>query len=263
MSLTVYPDYTQGVTSFPMPGGETDPLAGLTFAARWQTHNGDNVPLGLWQDIAMTIPAVAEFDPVAVWEDVLSGSGETATQANPDYQPYLVFVSGVPLLEGDGVDDHLDHSVALGDVSHTFVAVGKTLSAQTSYCSIVQAWADLTTVYGGIWSSVASSNGAWGIGGISGDCTAGTQSNADYLVVMSERVGTTCKLFEAGVQVATQTGTFYGGDGGGRTAIGAASTVPSEVSNFHLGAVMIRASQSDGERATIESRMATIFSPIL
>lgn len=100
--------------------GTPDPLAGLPFGLRLQTHNGDNVPLGLWQDVARTIPAVNEFDLVAAWEDVLSESGIVATQADPDKQPTLVFINGVPFVEFDGIDDFLVHGVGSAVPSSIF-----------------------------------------------------------------------------------------------------------------------------------------------
>lgn len=82
-------------------------LAGLTFTMRMQTHNGDNVPLGLWQDTAMTIPATQEFDPVAAWSDELSNSGMVLTTDHVDHIPLLIFVNGVPTVEFDGIDDYM------------------------------------------------------------------------------------------------------------------------------------------------------------
>lgn len=101
-------------------GPPSDPLTGLTFTMRLQTHNGDNVPLGLWQDVAATIPATEEFDLVAAWTDELSASGVIATQADPDKQPVLVFVDGVPCLEFDGVDDFLSHGVGAAAAASLF-----------------------------------------------------------------------------------------------------------------------------------------------
>jgi hypothetical protein len=89
-----------------------DPLEGIIFAyGRFQTHNGDNVPLGLWQDVAATIPAVDPFTPVAAWTDELTGSGAIAVQADPDKQPILEFVNGVPALYFDGIDDCMSHGL--------------------------------------------------------------------------------------------------------------------------------------------------------
>lgn len=62
------------------------------------THNGDNVPVGLYQDTAATIPATTEADPVAAWKDMRSG-GTVFTQAVGAGQPFLTFISGVPMVE--------------------------------------------------------------------------------------------------------------------------------------------------------------------
>jgi hypothetical protein len=98
--------------------GASDPLAGIDFTIRLQTHNGDNVPLGLYQDVACTIPAVNEFDPVGAWRDELSDSGRLLITDHTDHQPVLVFVDGVPVVEFDGVDDYMltaDFNFALAD----------------------------------------------------------------------------------------------------------------------------------------------------
>jgi hypothetical protein len=91
---------------------ETDPLAGFNWAARLQTHNGNGVPLGLWQDDACTIPATQDFDPIGGWTDELSDSGVALTQSDPDKQPFLFFDNGVPTIVPDGVDDYLQGSIA-------------------------------------------------------------------------------------------------------------------------------------------------------
>lgn len=91
-----------------LTGAPPDPLAGIAFALRLQTHNGDNVPLGLWQDVSKTVPALLDGDPIAVWEDVLSASGREFTQADPSKQPLLFFESGVPTILLDGVNDYFD-----------------------------------------------------------------------------------------------------------------------------------------------------------
>jgi hypothetical protein len=87
--------------------GWVDPLAGLPFALRLQTHRGDGIPLGLYQDTACTIPATADGHPVAAWRDELSASGLVAIQSVTTKQPKLQFVSGKPVLRFDGIDDFL------------------------------------------------------------------------------------------------------------------------------------------------------------
>lgn len=91
-----------------LSAGETDPLAALAFQARLQNRvAGSLTPLGMYQDTACTIPATAEFDPVAAFQDELSGSGRKFIQADTDKQPALRFLGGVPVLEFDGIDDCL------------------------------------------------------------------------------------------------------------------------------------------------------------
>lgn len=96
--------------------GLVDPIADYAFVVRLQTHVGDNVPLGLYQDTACTIPAINDFDPVAAWKDELSGSGFVATQEDPDKQFVLTFYDGVPVIESDGIDDCLSFASSFGPV---------------------------------------------------------------------------------------------------------------------------------------------------
>jgi hypothetical protein len=84
-----------------------DPLADYAFQIRLQTHFGDNVPLGMYQDVACTIPAVNEFDPVAAWRDEITGSVLLLSNANTDQQPMLLFIDGKPVITTDGIDDVL------------------------------------------------------------------------------------------------------------------------------------------------------------
>jgi hypothetical protein len=87
--------------------GWVDPLAGITFALRLQTHRGDGVPYGLYQDTACTIRATADGHSVAAWRDEISGSGLVAIQGTSTKRPTLRFSGGIPWLDFDGVDDAL------------------------------------------------------------------------------------------------------------------------------------------------------------
>lgn len=64
-------------------------------------------PLGLYLDTACTLPATADGDAIAAWRDESSGSGLVAVQSVSTKRPTLRFVSGVPVLAFDGVDDFL------------------------------------------------------------------------------------------------------------------------------------------------------------
>jgi hypothetical protein len=91
---------------------DIDPLAGYTWGLRLQTHNGDGVPLGLWQDTTFTIPAQNDFDPIGGWTDELSDSGAAVIQSDLNLQPYLLFIDGIPTIQCDGVDDFFQGAVS-------------------------------------------------------------------------------------------------------------------------------------------------------
>lgn len=69
----------------------------------------------LFQDAAMTTPAVADLDPVGAWKDV-SGNGRHVTQATAAARPILkpASVGGRRSLRFDGVDDVLATAAGLG-----------------------------------------------------------------------------------------------------------------------------------------------------
>jgi hypothetical protein len=87
--------------------GWIDPLVGISFSLRLQTHRGDGIPLGLYQDTACTIPATADGHSVAAWRDEISGSNLVATQSVSTKRPILRLLSGIPTVKFDGVDDFL------------------------------------------------------------------------------------------------------------------------------------------------------------
>lgn len=102
-----------------LPGGiisvvsESDPLDGYAWAARLQS------PVGMYQDVGFTTPAVDEFDPVAAWRDELTESGVAVTQDNPDRFPIVLDSA----LGCDGVDDYLAGDVEASATSYTMAAV--------------------------------------------------------------------------------------------------------------------------------------------
>ncbi len=62
-------------------------------------------PLGLYQDLACTVPATTEGHPIAAWRDELTPSGLTAVQAEGEKRGVLHFINGVPCVRTDSVDD--------------------------------------------------------------------------------------------------------------------------------------------------------------
>lgn len=129
--------YIQSPLRQVLPGGliqvnaDSDPLAGIDLVARFQTHDGDNVPVRMWQDVAMTIPAVNAFDSVAArlsYDELL-----LITQPDPNLRPLLVFNGDAPVLEYDGVDDWIGGDLAVNPTQSMMFAV-----AQTTTTSVEQ-----------------------------------------------------------------------------------------------------------------------------
>jgi hypothetical protein len=100
-----YPPDMRIINPYSVAAG--DPLAPYSFHARLQTHNGDNVPLGLYQDTSCTTPATSNTDPVAAWRDEITGFTVTFTTSVSGERPLLTFSGGVPRLTFDGVNDVL------------------------------------------------------------------------------------------------------------------------------------------------------------
>lgn len=102
----------------------TDPLSSITSLLRIQTHDGDNVPVGLYQDVAMTIPATDAGHVVAAWRDEIGESGVVFTQATAANRPILQFEGGIPVLDFDGVNDSLTSIAAIiGSVRYAVAVV--------------------------------------------------------------------------------------------------------------------------------------------
>lgn len=77
-------------------GRRVDPLAGINIIFRLQTHNGDGVPLGLYQDESCTTPATSQNDPVVAIRDEITESGVIAIDNGSVQEAYLDFIGGVP-----------------------------------------------------------------------------------------------------------------------------------------------------------------------
>lgn len=81
---------------------------------------------GVFQNSALSTPAVSDGDPVGGWADQ-SGKGNNATQAVAGQRPTLKLniVSGLPIVRFDGVDDVLSTSLAAVSPSATVAHVSK------------------------------------------------------------------------------------------------------------------------------------------
>ncbi len=145
-----------------------DPVAGIVLTFRLQTHNGNNVPLGLYKDTASTIPATTAGDSIAAWRDELNGSGFAALQDNATKRPTLQFVNGKPVVRFDGVNDHLIANgfyipqpytafagLRLASIKHRYVLDSGALNMGAIFSS--------NGLYGTGWGIYANSAGTPGI----------------------------------------------------------------------------------------------------
>lgn len=119
-----------------------DPLAVLGVTLRLQTHKGDRVPLGMYQDAAATVPATAADHPIRVWRDEIGGTGVVATASSDAARPLLKFINGVPVVYFTGTS-----FLTLNKAATDFPA---------SYSAVYNAYA-LTT--GIIVTTVSGTNG--------------------------------------------------------------------------------------------------------
>lgn len=87
-----------------------DPLRSTPFHRRYQTHNGNGVPLGI---------GVTPVDP---WRDELSGSGASLGQADTGKFPLLLQQSGIPFFRFDGSNDFLSEEFTLAQPAAVILA---------------------------------------------------------------------------------------------------------------------------------------------
>lgn len=90
---------------------EVDPLEGIG-TLRLQTCLGygptAHAPLGLYKDVACTIPATLAGDSIAAWKDVITGSNKIVSQTDPVWRPTLQFAAnGIPVVRFVGFQQKL------------------------------------------------------------------------------------------------------------------------------------------------------------
>jgi len=144
--------------------GTVDPLANIPFVARLQTHLGDNVPLGIYTDMAGTIPAVTG-DTVRSWNDELSGNSHLLTSTGVGIT--MEIVSGVPVLRFPGqAGMTLGESFAVAQPHHIVYAYKNraispasgdevTTGNSPDNCAILEVDTPSSTVYAGAGFSVS------------------------------------------------------------------------------------------------------------
>jgi hypothetical protein len=127
-----------------------DPLAAISFLLRLQTHNGDNVPLGLYQDVSCTIPATVDGDPIAAWRDETPGGGGLLlVQGAIELQGILVFVNGTPTIYPDGIDDMMARSGPLS-LSAAVMVVGAEAPSVHDCALVTTRYNDSYWAFGGV-----------------------------------------------------------------------------------------------------------------
>lgn len=106
-----------------------DPIGYLnsTFLVRLQTHlPGSKTPIGMFQDVAGTIPATQAGDKVRFWTSVqgVDSGGLLAFFEATNAAPTLQFVNGYPVVRGNGTNSILTCSGTLIPMSMFAVAKG-------------------------------------------------------------------------------------------------------------------------------------------
>lgn len=101
------------------------PTSTTRYLPQYRTH-------GLYQDLSCTVPATTTGDQVAAWRDELSGSARTFIQTVSTKRPTLRFVSGIPVLRFDGVDDVLTMASSIPLTSALTVITARVDEAEDS-----------------------------------------------------------------------------------------------------------------------------------
>lgn len=240
--------------------GAPDPLAGITFALRLQTHTpGSTTPVGLYKDTACTIPALLAGDSVAAWRDELGTSGLVATQSNAVKQPVLAFDDdGFPVLRFDGGDDVLVHTVGVAGSPCTMYALAKRNGGSANYQTIVNACAP-NTVLGNQIRARTQASANWGLYLNTAVSSSYSIDGAWRVMASVLRSATDVDLVTDGA-VETLAGLgFYPGDANERRVIGAEDAAAStNVFSGDIKAVFITLSTSSIERGTVETYLATL-----
>ena len=97
----------------PLGGAPPDPLAGISFSLRFETHNGDKVPKGLYTDTVGTVPVSADGDTVAAIRNWRGDNSIIYTQTVSAQRPIFHYgTNGYPIVSFDGVSQCMAGTVA-------------------------------------------------------------------------------------------------------------------------------------------------------
>lgn len=217
----------------------------------------------LFQDLAMTIPAVLDSDVVGGWADK-SGNANHATQATTARKPLLKLViqNGRDVVRFDGTDDFLSLAVVLLSISD---------AAQPYTCFVVVKTADTAGAFIGQYVGVDNNRFGFGSGISPGDgklrywkadaisiadsqttISDGNAHIAEFKKISSGANQTT--LYRDGNLVAT--GTDYRAFSNDITTFGAISAGSAPLSGDLDEILIYNSALSDSDRGDVESYLS-------
>lgn len=190
-------------------------------------------PLGLYQDLACTVPATTEGHPIAAWRDELTPSGLTAVQAEGEFQPVLRFRNGFPTVEFDGVDDYLFVTSPWSFTECVLTAGYSDESVNKAYCVAEQQPSADTW-----WRETYTTPQIGSFGVFRGDRLSGYPAfMPKQPMVLSVASGVQYEVFIEGVSQGIQSGNFLAGS---NLAIGSSgATNPVVLANKALDGWMV------------------------
>ncbi|MBC7154766.1 MAG: hypothetical protein H5U19_09180 [Rhodobacteraceae bacterium] len=132
------------------PGREWDPGWMFRFGRQGAWHDPSDLAT-LFQDVAGTLPVIADGDPVALMRDK-SGNGNHARQINAARRPTWRQGGGLSWLEFDGVDDRMESDPVIFAISDFL-----TCCAGLSYLPGGSGWGALRSrVTNGIYAGLSN-----------------------------------------------------------------------------------------------------------
>lgn len=237
--------------------GPVDLLAGFNWAARLQTHiPGSNTPMGLYQDVACTIPATQDGDPIAAWRDELSASGSVYTQSDPQKQGLFVFVGGAPTVFLDGVDDHYIGSSASWFPSKLGTVACVYINLNTIYGTL------LATITAPALQYVTATSGTpykWYDGTSFATASLDTQGEWQRELMIRNSNTNLKRIHNGGASTDIATGNVQPSDS--ISAIGSTTAGNERLGGYLVGLLISPTAFTDVVAVTVDSYLASITPP--
>lgn len=104
--------------------GGGDPLAGIPFRMRFETHLGDKVLCPMWQDVARSIPVTGEGDLIATMGPA---DAELVPEQSDDTMQGMLLLAAdsTPFVDLDSVNDNYPFGTVGGQVVYTVLLRSK------------------------------------------------------------------------------------------------------------------------------------------